>query len=418
MEQEILNSILFKRNNIFITGPGGTGKSHLIKNIVKELNQKNINVGVTASTGVAAINVKGVTIHSYFGVGVCKGEFEKILTKIKKNYKAKERIRNTSILFIDEISMIGKDFFTTLNNICKCVRGNSNFFGGIKLVISGDFLQLPPINDDWVFKSESWNEGSFTPFFLNVPYRYIDKSFYLMLMRAREGYLFPKDIKQIESRVKAYEDYLLNKEQYKVKPTIIYSLKYKVDELNIKEMEKLKHPLFTYISQDSIITKDDNIKIKNYEKILNDYAPQHLNLKIGTQVMLTVNLDLDKNLCNGTRGVIKDLDDNVIVITTKNDSDIIIERYPFILEEKEFTITRSQFPLILAYAITIHKSQGSTIDFCIIDLSSEVFEYGQAYVALSRTRCWNSLLVNTFSRKSIKANKEALNYISKLEEFN
>lgn len=419
--------------NILIHGPGGCGKSYIIKDIVSKITR---NVAITAATGVAAINIGGTTLHRFFGVGLCKGTVDEICGRVHKNYQARKRIKQVDLLVIDEISMIGASFFDTLNCVAQHVRKSTLPFGGIRLVVSGDFLQLAPIGDQWIFTSETWKKCNFRVCHVTEPKRFTDVTFYNMLMRARTGNLTQTDIKSLVKCVERYNEYIKQNAAstaastatgaatplITVKPTILYSLKKEVNQINTQEMAKIKHPERTYRSVDSIVpliqkhgSAAATATLDYYKPLLDDMAPEHLILKVGCQVMLTWNLDIANNLCNGTRGVVEELLDQTVFIRTLSGQHIAIERMSFTIDDKQASVTRNQFPLIVAFAMTIHRAQGSTLDFCIVDIGPDVFATGQAYVGLSRARNWEALLLSSFSSKSVKADKDALAYVNLIE---
>lgn len=391
--------------NIFIHGPGGCGKTFLINEYIK--NTTRI-VGKTAFTGVAALNIGGSTLHSFFGVGLAKGTREKILVKVMKRKDVKLKICNTEILIIDEISMVGKNFFELLDYIAQNVRNCNKPFGGIKIIASGDFLQLPPIDDEFVFNSEVWKSCNFKIIKMEKFYRFTDQSYIEMLSRARVGQCTNKDHDDLKQKVKDYHLFLKNVQNEKIKPTIIFSHRKDVDEINSRNLEKLDSKPVTYTCNDSHVSP-------LYEEVLQHVAPKSIVLKEGAQVMLTKNLDLEMGLCNGSRGVVLETNPESVLVLFKNGIQMEIVYYPSETEINNKKVVRSHIPLILAYALTIHKVQGATIDFCVINLGPTIFADGQAYVALSRVRSWDSLLLTCFSPESFKTSKEALTFIESLK---
>ena len=413
---KIRNAVLNGTRNVLIIGPGGTGKSYLIKQIVREARVKGLTCEATAATGVAAVNVDGSTLHSFFGVGLCQGSIDAIIGRVRRNPEVVKRIRETDILIVDEISMIGDKFFGKLDLVAKYYRKSEAPFGGMRVVVSGDFLQLPPIGEEWVFDSETWSQMAFAVFFMTEPRRFTDKSFYLTLMRAREGKLTQRDMTKINVRVKEYNKYMLTEDQHAVKPTKMYSLRANVEAINTEEMHKLPGTARIFQAADIFTPRHSSAKKAQYDVKLDYIAAKVLTFKIGAQVMLTWNINVEAGLCNGTRGVIVDMSTEVITIETRNGKEVSIPRKIFEIVDKKAKVVRKQFPLILAFALTIHKCQGSTLDFCVVDLGPEVFAPGQGYVALSRARSWDSLLVSSFTRSAIKADPRALEFVTHLEE--
>jgi ATP-dependent DNA helicase PIF1 len=422
-EQDIIEHVLGGNRNILISGPGGTGKSFLIKKIVS-LNGTNDftmkKIAVTAATGVAAINVNGTTCHRFFGCGIARGSMDQIIGTVQRNKDAVFRIKTTNVLIIDEMSMIGGDLFTKFDKIAKFFRKNNEPFGGMQIVAVADFLQLCPINDTWVFESDIWKILDFKPFILSEPKRFSDTLFFETLMRIRNGKMSIKDQQSIKGRINAYNEYCKKSEndnELTIKPTILYSLKVNVENLNQEELNKLENKPKKFVSVDSCKPKVANVTIDYFIPLLDELAPKELLLAIGAQVMITWNLSVESGICNGTRGVIVGFDSDANTVTLKlcNNQEITIEQMPFVVEDNQGMATRKQFPLIVAYAITTHKSQGSTLDFVIVDLGPSIFAPGQAYVALSRARNWESILISNYSRSSIKADPKALMYMQSIE---
>lgn len=405
---------LANKKNMILTGIGGTGKSYTIKELVEDAKKFTPNVYATASTGVAAVNISGTTVHRFFGMGLAKGDTEKVINYVRKNNNAVRRIMTCEYLVIDEVSMISNVLFDKMDSICKFFRRNKLPFGGIHLMVSGDFLQLAPVEDDWCFKSSAWKELGFIPFFLTEPKRFTDKAFCATLTRAREGHLTTADIIKLKSRVTAYEEYLKNPPP-EIKPTILYSHKVDVELMNKNELDKLPGDPYTYKSTDDYISVK-KINVTTYKPLLDQILPDILYLKKDAQVMLIFNLDVDCGLCNGSRGVVTDISNTHVTVKFKNGIEMILDPINVSIEDENVKVVRKQYPLILAYASTIHKAQGSTLDYCIVDLGPSVFAPGQAYVALSRARSWESVLINAFSHTSFKVDKEALAYFRELEE--
>lgn len=409
--EECLMNRIKQGLNILIIGPGGTGKSTLIKRVTSRMNLQEI--AITSSTGVSAININGQTLHRFFGVGLANESFEKIITRVKRGV-ARKNIKQVKTLFIDEISMISAELFTILDGVAKYIRNSTDNFGGIQIVASGDFMQLSPVNGSWIFTSKIWKEMKFKPFILSTPFRYEDSSFYETLMRVRLGDLTEDDIKKIKTRQEAYKEYRKVSHKTGVIPTKLFSTRNDVEEINKKELERLPGEYIYFTAQDTIIKKNVRIPNEICEKHLDLLAPKEIMVKIGAQIMITWNIDVENKISNGTRGVLKNNTENGILVTLRDNRDIEIPSIEYKYENDEVVLVRMQYPIIIAYALTIHKCQGSTLDFCMIDIGPKIFAPGQAYVALSRTRGWNNLLIRRFNASSIKADKHALRYITHL----
>jgi len=386
--------IIDEGGHCLITGPGGTGKSWLIDQIVEQLE----HVALTASTGIAAVNIGGRTIHSWSGMGLAQATADELIAKIKyqKYMEAtRERIEATRHLIIDEVSMLGANLFEKLDQVLRVVKDNPEPFGGIQLIMFGDFLQLPPVKDEFVFTSPIWGFMLPKVKVLTTIHRQKDKEFSELLMRLRIGRHTQADMRFLES---------LQSNKLEGKPLILHSHNDNVDRFNQKELDALDTNLFTYEASD---TGDDKNALQQLDK--NCLSPFELQLKVGARVMLTKNLSA--SLANGTCGTITKLEKKKVHV--KWDS------YDFSMEldkgEWEVTDTatrevlarRKQYPLRLAWAVTIHKSQGMTLQEANVFLG-QCFAPGQVYVALSRMSNTEYLRLSSFKPTLIKTDRTAL----------
>jgi len=381
------------RNNYLFHGPGGCGKTMALRNL-----QLGVPAAYTAATGVAAINLpNGSTLHRWAGIGLARESAPALAAKVRRD--ARLRWLTVKVLIIDEISMIGAELFDKLDYIARYIRDIDIPFGGITLVLSGDFLQLSPINDNWVFKSKVWNELNLHVVHFTNMIRFVDRPYFEMLLRARKGCITDEDVEMLRGCTRKLTGDIL--------PTVLYARKVNVNELNNKELEKLPGEEHIIESICRGISQEDAEAMFD--------IPKRLRLKIGAQVMLRVNLDTE--LVNGSRGVVVDITPSVVLVLFRNGETVSIEKYKWDHEEgrKNFYIT--QFPLILAWAITIHKSQGATLDYVQCDLGTTIFAAGQAYIALSRVRGLASLELEHLSRKKIFADPEALEFVNGLETY-
>lgn len=428
MSVDDIYKALSKKRNILLYGPGGTGKSHTLKEIYTHLIYHGVGVYMTATTGIAALNlsenslsVKASTLHSWAGIGLGKSSTKSLIKKIMDSYNYRNRWRDTDVLIIDEVSMFGKLLFEKLDKISKAVRENDRPFGGITLILSGDFMQLPPVKDNWIFKSKAWTDLNIKPFIFNEPKRYNDLDYFGLLLRIRFGEQIPEDSESLKSRVKSYSKLrkILNKNKDKInilKPTILYSKRIDVEFYNNKELEKINSSSRTFIAHDTLTSDRENSRIENYEYLLNDIIPETITLKEGAQVMLRFNYDVNAGLVNGSRGVVLSITDEGVMVRFVSGCKVLITPHIWSLKDNSNIVSRKQIPLILAWAITIHKSQGCTLDYAICDLGPSIFEYGQAYVSLSRVRNIKGLFISDFYEGSIKTSKIAKKYSIKLME--
>jgi ATP-dependent DNA helicase PIF1 len=403
--------------NIFLTGPAGTGKSYLLKVLTQEYH---VRIALTAMTGCAAIllsstGIKAKTLHSWAGVGLAKESVLELTKRIRNNYHSLKRWLCTDLLVIDEISMITPEFLEKLNEIAKVLRKSPKPFGGIQLLFVGDFYQLPPVSKDTVFAFESpiWSELVQETHHLTTITRQKEPEFQEILMEARVGKLSEKSINTLKGR-------MIKWDKEEIKPTLLFSRRAEVDRINEQNLRALTGERRTYKAKCVLGIKappgtslsgpgvDDSAK-----KMDNDgsYVAE-LELALGAQVMLVTNIDTDCGLANGSRGVLVGYSEaGFPVVKFRNNITHIIEPATWQLPDFEH-IYRSQIPLRLAYAITCHKAQGATLDCALIDIGPSTFEYGQAYVALSRVKSLDSLYVHSFDHRVVKAHPKVIKFYS------
>lgn len=408
---EKLEESIRKEKNVFITGQGGSGKSFLVNELYKKMPDE---IDITSTTGISSVNIGGVTIHSFSGIGVINfdDKIEDVYKKVMRNNNAKKNIMNCKILIIDEISMLPSYYFEMLNEIFKLVRKDTRKFGGVLLIVTGDFLQLSPIFGSYCFESELWRQMEFEIIYLQKLYRFSDPLYAEILTRVRLGKNTDEDNVELSKRWMAYHDLFDDEgkkyDELKVKPTFLYGKKVDVNKKNIAELESLKGQYYEYKAKDSFLEVNQHCD-------LDLLAPAIVSYKIGAQVMLTVNLDVKNQLCNGSRGVITKLLENYIVVEFKNGLEMSFVRNPFPYKVREKTLAiREQFPFIIAYAMSIHKCQGATMDCAVIDIGHTIFQPSQAYVALSRVKSLESLYIKSFVAKKIYCDEKAVEFYEKL----
>ena len=410
-QKDALNKIV-KGYNVFLTGMSGTGKSLIIK-LFYDKYKNSKNIGMTSTTGTSAILIGGTTLHSFLGIGLGKDMVESLYLKIKKKSYMLKRWCELDTIIIDEISMLSPELFDKLELLARKLRYNERPFGGIQLILTGDFLQIPCIGTEEIcFEAKSWDKCIKYSIYLTEIFRQNDNIFQKCLNEVRIGKLSKESIDILNSRVNKK---LTNSSG--IFPTKIYSLNKDVDKENQKELDKLclnnkDLEFFEYELQFDILKK--NLKFVDEKIKKNCIAPQNLQLCLGAQVMLLYNIDLDIGLANGSRGVITKFEDDLPVVKFMNGVECPINYQEWIIEENnEKILSITQIPLKVAYAITVHRSQGLTIDFAELDLS-DIFEYGQAYVALSRVKTLEGLSIRNLNIKKIIANKKAVEYYEKL----
>ena len=441
-EQQLAFDKYVLGKNIFITGPGGSGKSALIKKIYKHAQNFEKHIHVCALTGCAAVllNCNAKTLHSWAGIGLGKGAIENLIKKIKSNKYAKALWKDTDILVVDEVSMLSLKLFTILNEIGKAVRGVSKPYGGIQLIFSGDFYQLPPVGDKddpdsmrFCFESDDWNSIFHRDCqiqFVKI-FRQTDDIYAGILNQIREGKIKRKANDLLLQYVgRQYAPGLVTE------PTKLYPTKMKVENINNSKMSVLegdeKEFKMKLVTDMDIPGKNDRIIRAQYnEKEIQmelDYlsanliCDKNIKLKLGAQVMCIVNIksadDKGFDVCNGSQGIVVGFCpySGFPRVKYNNGIEMIMARHMWI-SEKIPGICVSQIPLILAWALTIHKSQGSTMDAAEIDVGSGIFECGQTYVALSRVKSLDGLYLTSFDAKKIRINKKVKDYYESLTTF-
>lgn len=438
-EQQLAFDKYVQGHNIFITGPGGSGKSALIKMIHKHAFSQFKNIQVTALTGCAAVllNCKAKTLHSWAGIGLGNGTLDQLTTKIKKNKFAKALWKGTDILVVDEVSMLSLKLFNVLNEIGKSVRGNLKPFGGIQLIFSGDFFQLPPVGDKdepdtqrFCFESDDWN-SVFNPrcqIQLVKIFRQTDETYSTILNQIREGKIKRKSNDLLLQYVgRSFDSKLV------AEPTKLYPTRNKVENINNTKMTTLnteeKEYKIKYL-KDLEMTKSDRMKRMDYTdkdiQVELDFLASNLicdkemKIKIGAQIMCIVNIQSDTGIevCNGSQGIVTAFCEFTGCPRVKFNNGIerIMTRNVW-ESDKIPGIGVSQVPIILAWALTIHKSQGATMDAAEIDVGSGIFECGQTYVALSRVKSLDGLYLTSFDANKIRINKKVKVFYEELTKY-
>lgn len=420
---EKIADALYQGTNVFLSGPGGTGKSFCIKEVYLRLKEMGITVYKTGSTGVAAESIGGMTLHSWAGVMLGDKDAETYyITILGRNRKAWLRWKQTSVLIIDEVSMTGGKFFQMLSELGKLIRGNKHPFGGITILICGDVCQLPPVKDHYFFQTEAYGDLNFKPMRLTHPWRFQkDVEFFYLLSRVRVGAQTPEDVALLKTRMDAYYKEVYNKkfQPGEIRPTRMFSKKIDVAEMNRKELDLLPTDEYQYVCTDSLDKKSKTsvAVLANFQDLMNKNVPSEIALKKGAQVMLTWNLDVERGLCNGSRGVVLETLDDCALVRFKNGIEQVITPNVWSIETEDEVFNRAQIPLILAWSNTIHKSQSSTLDYIIIDLGTSIFSDNMAYVALSRCRSLDGVYIVNLMPEKIKCDPTALAFENELVEL-
>jgi ATP-dependent DNA helicase PIF1 len=390
--------------SFFLTGAGGTGKSHVIRNIIEALRRDGKDIALTAMTGCAALLLgKGAkTLHSWAGIGLGKETVQTLLVKLRKSFKAKKNWLAADALIIDEVSMMTPELLDKLEELSRLIRRCSSPFGGLQIILVGDMYQLPPINKDsqsenhFVFEATSWKKCIQDSVVLRTVHRQSDPVFLKILDEARAGRLTQESIDILETRRNT------EWKKLEIKPTLLFTRRADVEQINMTQLQKCKGEDYVFTAktvQSPVMftgaNSADSIKwaIEKMDKN-GSYVPE-LKLRKGAQVMLLTNMDVEHGLVNGSRGVIEQFCDGpepYPMVKFRNGEVIIITPATWSSEDVD-GLDRQQIPLRLAYAVTIHKAQGATLDCALIDIGDNTFEYGQAYVALSRVRSLECLYI-------------------------
>jgi ATP-dependent DNA helicase PIF1 len=430
-------------HNVFITGPGGTGKSYLIKTIKADLEQRKIKHAVCGLTGCAAVllNCCAKTIHSWSGIGLCAGEMHEIVDKAVKNSRANMNWKTTQVLIIDEVSMMSVKIFDILNKIGQTMRRNHyEPFGGMQIIFIGDFYQLPPVGKYtepettmFCFQSANW----FSTFskknhiVLKTLFRQKDPTYIKVLDEVRQGVISEESEELLNQRAATkYEDNGTG-----IIPTKLFPRNADADRVNQMMYIRLKDEEHTYNFvkhlniqtyaesgipiQPEILIRCADLSREEVEQQLdilmqNCKVNKELNLKKGALVMCLANLDTEAGICNGSQGVITSFVQGKTgrmypVVRFLNG--VTMQILPKIYQHGDYPrIGIEQLPLRLAWAFTIHKSQGITLDIAEMDLGSNVFEYGQSYVGLSRVRSLEGLYLSGFNPRKIKTNPTVIEF--------
>ena len=386
--------------NLFITGGAGSGKSFLIESFKNYINKEtNKIITITSTTGISALNIDGITIHSWAGIEA-NTNFENIDNFVKKiinNYNKLNNYLFTDVLIIDEISMLDSETLDFINIALKIIRNNVEPFGGIQLIMLGDFAQLPPVNsNNFAFKCKCWNEIIDYTILLKKIYRQNENEMTKFLSFIRNGVVnnFVLDI--VEKCSTIDEDNNL---------THLYPNRFNVNVKNLVELEKLDGKTIELVAN-IISNKEDSIDFPD-----NLNVKEIITLKQNAFIMLTKNIDIEQKLVNGTQGYFKGITDNNKLIFENNNGTYQISKY--LWEFDNYSI--EQFPVCLAWAITIHKSQGMGIDNLSVDIGNNIFEDGQTYVALSRSKSLKGLHIKNFSKKSVRSNSDIIKFYNDLD---
>ena len=445
-EQQYAFEKFKKGENIFITGPGGSGKSKLIQNIVNYSKTIKKPIQVCALTGCAAVLLKcgGKTIHSWSGIKIARGDKKTIVEQVLKSSRIKKQWKHIKVLIIDEVSMMSEKIFELLDEIGKRTRYSFLPFGGIQVIFCGDFFQLPPVGtfgepdtERFCFESPLWLKTFplTNHIELETIFRQNDPIYIKILSQIRRGNLDEENIEILEKYVKREYD---QAKYGGITPTKLFPIKKKVDILNNIMFEQIDEDEYqfeccikknckTNLETNKLLTAEELIKCeKMTEKdkemeinylLNNTPCLQLLTLKKGASVLCTANIDIDNGICNGSQGKVLDIidinDKTQIIVRFANGVTSNIE--PHFWQSDEYPcIAVGQYPLCLAWAMTIHKIQGATLAMAEIDIGNSIFEFGQTYVALSRIQSLDGLYLSAFEPQRICANPKVVEFYNNI----
>lgn len=388
-DQDQALALLRSGENVFLSGGAGSGKSFLVRHFVREMDSKTMPL--LASTGAAAVLIGGRTFHSFFGLGIMDGGPAATLERALMDKRILKRVQRIEGFIIDEISMISGQALAVAEEICRTAKGSSLPWGGLRVIAVGDFAQLPPVTRqgprDWAFLHRVWQETGFQTQFLSLNHRVQDKEYLSIVQDVRFGKVTPQVQEYLNSRTVEHDE---ADEAIRLFPRREQSEKF--NQLRLAQLtgEALEYQA-VYFGEDRFI---ESLK-------RNSPVPEKLILKEGAIVMFVQN-DPTRRWVNGTRGTVVDLDEQKLIVQLKNGRDVELERSLFSLQDAEGKVMASvlAYPVVLAYATTIHKSQGATLDKLWVDLSA-LWEPGQAYVALSRLPFGTGLHLLRWSPRSI-----------------
>lgn len=400
--------------NVFLTGPGGVGKSLLLREIIKRLRRSGKSVGVSASTGVAAINIGGTTIHSLLGTGLAGNASRALdMATPERLTDVWDRIGHLDTIVVDEGSMLTGDYFNMMQEWLTLVKsvppGVYRPWGGYQLIVCADFLQLPPVIRDvavthqYAFQSSAWQNGDLVPVYLRRVYRQSDPAFLQHLHSVRMGNVTKATLDYFNARV-------LAKLPEGAEPIRLFAHNAAADDVNDAALSALPGKPFSF---DALLSghpswQDAIVKNAPCERVL--------TLKLGARVIFIRN-NWQQKYYNGMRGVVVDVSDGSIGVRADNGSVFRaqLETWEMHDAKGDLLASMTQFPLRLAWALTIHKSQGMTLDCVEADLS-KCFDKGQVYVGLSRVRTYEGLrLLARLSALSMRASREAVEFYKGLE---
>ena len=399
MTQPEAIELMLSGKNVFLTGEPGAGKTYTLNEYIRQAKEKGKRIAMTASTGIAASHIDGMTIHSWSGLGIKDSIRDDEIDKMAWQPKFMEKYNTVDVLVIDEISMLHGSRLNMLNRVAKWLRNNSAPFGGLQVIFVGDLFQLPPVTrgsdiSDWVHLSEAWIEAKPETCYLLEQHRQgADSALLTILREMRAGTLSAKSRKLLETAKRELPD--------DDSVTRLFTHNMDVDALNRGMLARLSTKTHRFYMTDT----GDKYKVDAMKRSL--LVPELLELKIDAEVMFCAN-DFDAGFVNGTRGrIINFASNGDPVVLTTDGNEIVASNHTWrMFHDKGFEVASvTQKPLRLAWAVTVHKSQGLSLDAAIIDLT-KAFTPGMGYAALSRVRSLEGLYLVGMNEQALMMNQE------------
>ncbi|MCX6703627.1 MAG: AAA family ATPase [Candidatus Zambryskibacteria bacterium] len=416
MTQKDALDILKMGHNVFLTGAAGSGKTFVLNQYISYLKQSGVEVAITASTGIASTHINGMTIHAWSGLGIKNSLSDHDLEAMMDKQYLFKRFEKTQVLVIDEISMLSGRQLTMVEWICRTFKRNDRPFGGLQVILCGDFFQLPPITrfgdsveegrskNDFAYESDVWKFAQFTICYLSEQHRQKDNDYLTVLNQIRSNTVSKETIALLQSREHAESD-------VDVPPTKLYTHNADVDTINHEHLETLT----THTKEFVMSSKGKDFLIEGLKRSC--LAPERLRLKEGARVMFVKN-NYEVGFVNGTLGVITGFNTfGEPLVRTVGGRLISVTKMSWSIEEEgKVKAEITQLPLRLAWAITVHKSQGMSLDAMEVDLRKS-FVKGMGYVALSRVRSLGGMKLLGFNPLSLEVDPDVLEFDQNLKEL-
>ncbi|MFO8053011.1 MAG: AAA family ATPase [Candidatus Omnitrophota bacterium] len=410
MTQQEAMKILKMGYNVCLTGSPGSGKTFLLNKYIDFLKKEGVKVGATASTGIAATHISGVTIHSWSGIGIKNEISQKDIQHLLKKRWLRKRLQNTKVLIIDEMSMLPAHRLDLVNQIIQAFKSNHfQPFGGIQVVLSGDFFQLPPVSKKneppsyFINHSRAWEEMGLRVCYLDEQWRQTDQEYLTVLNDIRTNSVSNQTVKLLQKQNR-------NGFNGSIKPPKFYTHNVDVEAENKRELAKIQTKSHRFIME----SEGPEVLVNALKQSC--LASEELVLKLNAPVLFLKN-NFNKGYVNGTLGKVADFKEGEPIVKTTDKRYITVTPEEWNIEEDGVVKAKvTQLPLRLAWAITVHKSQGMNLDAAEIDLSRS-FEPGMGYVALSRVRSLKGVHLKGFNDMAFQVNREALELDRQLQSL-